>query len=88
MKNNPLYEAVLSLSALHQYSICAISDYQRRDELNVRHVRAIQGVQHFLPQSINRGLLSKQRVVELLACGTSLISFEVSSWRNKVWYKV
>jgi len=88
MKNNPLKQAVLSLSALHRYVISPASNYHTQDELNVGHVQAIQGLQQFLGESIGRGLLNKQQIVELLACGTSLISFEASQSWNYTMHKV
>lgn len=77
MKNKPLHQAVLSLAALHQSVLTTFPVSGDAGELMKTHALALEGLHQFLGDSICRGPLTKQQVVELLACGTSLISFEV-----------
>lgn len=77
MKNKPLHQAVLSLAALHQSVLTTSPVFKDSGELMKTHALALEGLHQFLGDSICQGPLIKQQVVELLACGTSLISFEV-----------
>ncbi len=81
VRTGPLYHAALSLSALHQYTLRPDDrGDDRYAELHRYHTTALRDLQLFLRQSErDGGLDDRSRHIEVLACGVSLISFEVRS---------
>lgn len=91
VKTGPLYHATLSLSALHQFTLYSRSPSrdaahgEKYDELYRYHTSALRDLQLFLSQSrenriqtwANEDGNQLRRQIEVLACGVSLISFEV-----------
>ncbi len=81
-ETKPLYYAALSLSALHQHAMLGRvgANDDTLKELNAHHNRTLKELQICLQTTSNRdtdgGGIRKQ--LQVLACGVSLISFEVS----------
>ncbi|RVX70936.1 hypothetical protein B0A52_06093 [Exophiala mesophila] len=87
VRTGPLYHAALSLSALHQFTLRYHGQSDKLDELNEYHSKAIRDLQSFLRANQDNNAASdhRSRSIEVLACGVSLISFElfrggVSDW--------
>ena len=78
MKAGPLYHAALSLAALHQYTLRYHDQTAKYAELNDYHSKALKDLQLFLQENQGaNGLRETSKQIEVLACGVSLISFEV-----------
>ncbi|KAJ6441548.1 abc1 domain-containingprotein [Purpureocillium lavendulum] len=85
MKRGPLHQAVLTLAALHHYTEFAHSaedneSEERESELLGYHTNALQR----LRQAISEGEAepfaeNREQLIEFLACGSALISFEVDT---------
>ncbi|KIX05433.1 uncharacterized protein Z518_06305 [Rhinocladiella mackenziei CBS 650.93] len=87
VKSGPLYHATLSLSALHQFTLRFHNQGDKYAELKEYHTTALRDLQLFLQHTQESGGLDERsRQIEVLACGVSLISFElfrggVSDWQ-------
>ena len=83
VRTGPLYHAALSLSALHQFTLRYHGQSDKLDELNEYHSKAIRDLQSFLRANQDNNAASdhRSRSIEVLACGVSLISFEVRYFR-------
>ncbi|KAH8690698.1 fungal-specific transcription factor domain-containing protein [Talaromyces proteolyticus] len=87
VKTGPLYHAALSLSALHQSIYFSNVFGNTYAELSVYHAKALRDLQQFLHHlQISEDGDEKSRQIEVMACGVSLISFElfqggVSDWQ-------
>lgn len=80
MKRGPLHHAVLTLSALHYYTELEPASDNRESELITYHTTALQGLREVITEfELDRLAENSQQLVEFLACGASLISFEVRS---------
>ncbi|CAM1510636.1 Fc.00g009710.m01.CDS01 [Cosmosporella sp. VM-42] len=81
MKNGPLHQAILTLSALHQYTKFSYNTGNTEvteRELIGYHTNALQGLRQALHQyESNRFADNRDQLIEFLACGSALISFEV-----------
>lgn len=78
MKNGPLHQAILTLSALHQYTKFSYKTGNTERELLEYHTKALQGLREALHQYEMDGFANNQaQLVEFLACGCALTSFEV-----------
>lgn len=78
MKKGPHYQAVLTLSALHLHTQFPQASQNRESELIEYHTNALQRLRHVLADSdVERFIENREQIVEFLACGASLISFEV-----------
>jgi len=79
VKTGPLYHAALSLSALHQFVLRFHDQGDKYAELHEYHTHALRDLQLFLQRSqVSGGVDERSRQIEILACGVSLISFEVA----------
>lgn len=79
MKRGPLHQAVLTLSALHHHTQSAGAPGNRESELIEYHTNALQRLRQVLQDcDMDKFAESRQQMVEFLACGSALISFEVS----------
>lgn len=79
VRTGPLYHAALSLSALHQFTLRYHGQSNKLVELNEYHSKAIRDLQSFLRSNQDSAASDhRSRSIEVLACGVSLISFEVS----------
>ncbi|KAG7102009.1 Trichothecene biosynthesis transcription regulator TRI10 like protein [Verticillium longisporum] len=79
-KNGPLYKAALSLAALHKHSLmCAVNeDLRHNDVLLEYHTSALRGLQDFIGQPQGYAVFKDDEdFIEVIACGSALISFEV-----------
>ncbi|KEF57489.1 uncharacterized protein A1O9_05406 [Exophiala aquamarina CBS 119918] len=87
VKTGPLYQAALSLAALHQYTLRYHDQSEKYVELHNYHSKALRDLQLFLQENhANNDASEATRQMEVLACGVSLISFElfrggVSDWQ-------
>ena len=85
MKNGPLHQAILTLSALHQYTKFSYNTGNTQvteKELIEYHTKALQGLRQALHEHEANGFAdSRDQLIEFLACGSALISFEVSQAR-------
>jgi len=78
VKTGPLYQAALSLAALHQYTLRYRDQSEKYVELHNYHSKALRDLQLFLQENHATNSASETtRQMEVLACGVSLISFEV-----------
>lgn len=78
VKTGPLYHAALSLSALHQSIYFPNVFGNAYAELAGYHAKALRDLQEFLQHlRINDDRDEKSRLIEVMSCGVSLISFEV-----------
>lgn len=78
VKTGPLYQAALSLAALHQYTLRYRDQSEKYVELHNYHSKALRDLQLFLQENRATNSASETtRQMEVLACGVSLISFEV-----------
>lgn len=78
MKRGPLHQAVLTLSALHHHTQSADASESRESELIEYHTNALQRLRQVLRDcDMDRFAESREQMVEFLACGSALISFEV-----------
>lgn len=79
VQSGPLYHAALSLSALHQSIYMPMQFQSSYAELAGYHAQALSDLRQFL-QNIQEDNTKDEgnRKIELLSCGVSLISFEVS----------
>jgi hypothetical protein len=78
VKTGPLYQAALSLAALHQYTLRYRDQSEKYVELHNYHSKALRDLQLFLQENQATNSSSETtRQMEVLACGVSLISFEV-----------
>ncbi|KAK2599170.1 hypothetical protein QQS21_005360 [Conoideocrella luteorostrata] len=78
MKRGPLHQAVLTLSALHQHTQDANTSVDRESELIEYHTNALQRLRQVLRDcDMDRFAESREQMVEFLACGCALISFEL-----------
>jgi hypothetical protein len=78
MRNGPLNQAILTLSALHHHTTFALQADCTERELIEYHTRALQGLRQALCQHEADGYpADKEQLLEFLACGSSLISLEV-----------
>ncbi|EXJ77214.1 hypothetical protein A1O3_10372 [Capronia epimyces CBS 606.96] len=87
IRTGPLYHAALSLSALHQFTLRFHGEGDKFEELTLYHTNALRDLQLFLQQTQQGGGFNdRSGQIEILACGVSLISFElfrggVSDWQ-------
>ncbi|KAF5136413.1 Pestheic acid cluster transcriptional regulator 3 [Metarhizium anisopliae] len=87
MKRGPLHQAVLTLSALHHHTQSAGAPGNRESELIGYHTNALQRLRQVLQDcDMDKFAESRQQMVEFLACGSALISFELfrgglDNWR-------
>ncbi|CRG82702.1 hypothetical protein PISL3812_00046 [Talaromyces islandicus] len=87
IKTGPLYHAALSLSALHQSIYFPNVFGNAYAELDGYHAKALRDLQKFLQHlRISDDRDEKSRLIEVMSCGVSLISFElfqggVSDWQ-------
>ncbi|EFY94120.1 Zn(2)-C6 fungal-type DNA-binding domain protein [Metarhizium robertsii ARSEF 23] len=87
MKRGPLHQAVLTLSALHHHTQSAGAPGTRESELIGYHTNALQRLRQVLQDcDMDKFAESRQQMVEFLACGSALISFELfrgglDNWR-------
>jgi hypothetical protein len=78
VKTGPLYHAALSLSALHQSIYFPNVFGNAYAELARYHAKALRDLQEFLQHlRISDDRDEKSRLIEVMSCGVSLISFEV-----------
>lgn len=79
VRSGPLYHAALSLSALHQSIYMPMQFQSSYTELAGYHAQALSDLRQFL-QNIQEENAKDEgnKKIELLSCGVSLISFEVS----------
>lgn len=78
VKTGPLYQAALSLAALHQYTLRYRDQSEKYVELHNYHSKALRDLQLFLQENqATNSVAETARHMEVLACGVSLISFEV-----------
>ncbi|GAB7353855.1 hypothetical protein MBLNU459_g4218t1 [Dothideomycetes sp. NU459] len=92
-ETKPLYHAALSLGALHQHSLLDRNIRGQRyhdtlNELNEHHNRALQELQIFLQSNYDDSTtadLGRKRQLQILACGTQLISFELFRGGTNEW---
>jgi intracellular sulfur oxidation DsrE/DsrF family protein len=78
MKRGPLHQAVLTLSALHHHTQSAEAAGNREAELIEYHTNALQRLRRVLRDSDMESFAeSREQMVEFLACGCALVSFEV-----------
>lgn len=78
VKTGPLYHAALSLSALHQSIYFPNVFGNAYAELAGYHAKALRDLQEFLQDlRISDDRDEKSRLIEVMSCGVSLISFEV-----------
>ncbi|EFY88518.1 hypothetical protein MAC_05412 [Metarhizium acridum CQMa 102] len=83
MKRGPLHQAVLTLSALHHHTQSAGAPGNRESELIGYHTNALQRLRQVLQDcELDKFAESRQQMVEFLACGSALISFEVQLFRG------
>ncbi|RMZ84646.1 hypothetical protein DV737_g1234, partial [Chaetothyriales sp. CBS 132003] len=87
-QTGPLYHAALSLSALHQFILYSHEHGHKYTELNEYHTNALRDLRVFLQLNNqgSEGTDARSGQIEVLACGVSLISFElyrggVSDWQ-------
>ena len=79
MKRGPLHHAVLTLSALHYHTELEPASTNRESELITYHTNALQQLREVITRfELDHLAGNTQQLVEFLACGASLISFEVS----------
>lgn len=79
VKTGPLYQAALSLAALHQYTLRYRDQSEKYVELHSYHSKALRDLQLFLQENQATNTVGEtSRQMEVLACGVSLISFEVT----------
>ncbi|KAM0321937.1 hypothetical protein ACHAQA_009834 [Verticillium albo-atrum] len=79
-KNGPLYKAALSLAALHKHSLMSAmgEDLKGNDVLLEYHTSALRGLQDFIGKpEIHSVSSDDEDFIEVIACGSALISFEV-----------
>ncbi|KAM0281131.1 hypothetical protein ACHAQH_003710 [Verticillium albo-atrum] len=79
-KNGPLYKAALSLAALHKHSLMSAmgEDLKHNDVLLEYHTSALRGLQDFIGKPEGQVVSSDDEdFIEVIACGSALISFEV-----------
>ena len=78
VKTGPLYHAALSLSALHQFTLRSDDQGEKYAELHEYHTNALRDLQSFLKEHQGSDYMDERsRHIEVLACGVSMISFEV-----------
>jgi hypothetical protein len=78
--NPPLRKAALSVAALHQRASSRPEDRDDETELLLYHTSALSGLRQALCITGERYLTDDpDEFIKLLACGCSLISFEVKS---------
>jgi hypothetical protein len=87
VQSRPLYHAALSLSALHQSIYMPIQFESSYAELAGYHAQTLKDLRRFL-QTIQENNMQdeKNRKIEILSCGVSLISFEVESCLSQFRY--
>ncbi|KZF25158.1 hypothetical protein L228DRAFT_265632 [Xylona heveae TC161] len=86
MKSDPLHQAILTLSALHRYTRFARRAGDTEQELIEYHTKALQGLRQALCQhEIGDLATSSEQLIEFLACGSALISFEVFQGGTMNW---
>lgn len=77
-QNEPLRQAALSLAALHQRSVSSSSATADQAELLEYHTSALSGLRKALCDTDEISLTADpDQMIHLLACGCSLVSFEV-----------
>lgn len=82
LNNGPLHQAIMTLSALHQYTKFSYSAGNSERELIEYHTKALQGLRQALNQyEKDRFIDDDKQLIEFLACGCTLISFEVSHYQ-------
>ncbi len=82
VKTGPLHRAALSLSALHQYVLLGYVSGEQHAELIMYHAQALKDLHVFLRDIRDSGNLDDlSQQIGVLACGVSLISFEVDILR-------
>lgn len=75
----PLRQAALSLAALHQQASSALGGRHDETELLEYHTSALRGLRQALHHTSDTHLTNDaDQLIHLMACGCSLISFEVS----------
>lgn len=80
MKRGPLHQAVLTLAALHHHTEFAHTSANRASELIGYHTNALQRLRQVISEcEVDRFAENREQLVEFLACGAALISFEVGS---------
>ena len=80
MKRGPLHQAVLTLSALHHHTEFAHTSANRESELIEYHTNALQRLRQVISEcEVDRFAENREQLIEFLACGAALISFEVGS---------
>ncbi|KAK7408451.1 hypothetical protein QQX98_009378 [Neonectria punicea] len=87
MRNGPLNQAVLTLSALDHYTRFACRTGSTEEELIEYHTRALQGLRQTLRQYEADGFAASNDrfMIDFLACGTTLLSFEVFRGGTASW---
>lgn len=89
MKRGPLHQAVLTLSALHHHTQSADASGDRESELIEYHTNALQRLRQVLRDcDMDRFAESREQMVEFLACGSALISFEVRFHKVRRWIEL
>lgn len=88
----PLRQAALSLAALHQRAQranCSFGNRSDETELLEYHTSALSGLRQTLEYTNETHLINDtDRLTHLMACGCSLISFEVSDVQSCVDHKI
>ncbi|POR35607.1 Transcriptional regulatory protein [Tolypocladium paradoxum] len=80
MKRGALHQAVLTLAALHHDTEFAHASTNRASELIGYHTNALQRLRQVISEcEVHRFAENREQLVEFLACGSALISFEVGS---------
>ncbi|PNY27528.1 Transcriptional regulatory protein UME6 [Tolypocladium capitatum] len=78
MKRGPLHQAVLTLSALHHHTEFAHTSANRASELIGYHTNALQRLRQAISEcEVDLFAENREQLVEFLACGSALISFEL-----------
>ncbi|KND89087.1 Transcriptional regulatory protein UME6 [Tolypocladium ophioglossoides CBS 100239] len=86
MKRGPLHQAVLTLSALHHHTEFAHTSANRASELIGYHTNALQRLRQVISVcEVDRFAENREQLVEFLACGSALISFELFQGGTTNW---
>ncbi|KAH6980882.1 fungal-specific transcription factor domain-containing protein [Ilyonectria sp. MPI-CAGE-AT-0026] len=86
MRNGPLNQAILTLSALHHHARFSNKTGTTERELIEYHTRALQGLRETLLQyQVDGFAASNERLIDFLGCGSTLLSFEVFRGGTASW---
>ncbi|KAH7126388.1 fungal-specific transcription factor domain-containing protein [Dactylonectria estremocensis] len=86
MRNGPLNQAILTLSALHHHTKFSSRSEATERELIEYHTRALQALRQTLLQYQVEGFAaSNERLIDFLGCGSTLLSFEIFRGGTSGW---